>query len=82
MITINGGVNVINLGDTEETLEDGDTITLLVAEDRDQIIAALRLWQHVKAEDIPLEIQEIACNGRESSLSDGEIDVLAEALNS
>ncbi|PZR92027.1 MAG: hypothetical protein DI537_14470 [Stutzerimonas stutzeri] len=47
--------------------------------ERDQILAALRLWQHTK--EIPAEIMEIACNDREACMGDGEIGDLCEVIN-
>lgn len=84
MITVNGDVHISYIKTCDdETVElpEGAVLIAMTEEERDQVLAALRLWQHVKAEDIPLEIQEIACNGRECSLNDSEIDELCEDIN-
>lgn len=53
---------------------------ILSDEERDLILAALRLWQASK--DIPWDIQDIATNmGSHAILSDEEIETLCELIN-
>lgn len=70
-------------GDTEqvaddEVLEELEEIAVTPAE-RDMIIAALRHWQ--QAGIIDPEIANIARNGRDFYLSDGQIDKLCGRIN-
>jgi hypothetical protein len=83
VITINGDVHITNVYQGEapqEELPEGASLVAMTDEERDLILAALRFWQAAEAKDIPLEIMEIACNGRESCLTDRQIDDLCEDL--
>jgi len=50
-------------------------------EQRDQILAALRLWQSMDKAQIPDEIRWIAEDDRDECLSDDDIDQICETLN-
>lgn len=72
---------VFDSGDFPPPMPENAVLVAMTEEERDQVLAALRFWQHVDAAAIPLEIQEIACNGRECSLNNAEIDELCESFN-
>jgi hypothetical protein len=56
-----------------------DQIIAVSAEERDIILAALRLWQKTSLPSN--DLLEIAQNGRDFFLDDGEVDDLCEHIN-
>lgn len=65
----------------EEALE--GLITIDTPEERNTILAALRLWQHTdKYGILPVDLVEIATNdGAHDQLDDAAIDALCERIN-